>query len=144
MAAGNPNMMRGMAAGAKEAAKLEGAPLLQVVRMSVKGVGGTAEAGSESRRSCRAAPGCRSQPQEEAPSIGSVLGGRLGRLGGFGRRKKQQKSSNNQRSSRPSATATGTRGRGAGRADGNHIEMSGFSTAGVDGRNSKSPQASSR
>jgi hypothetical protein len=135
MAAGNPNMMRGMAAAAKEAAKLEGAPLLQVVRMSVKGVGGTAEAGSEQQaQPAEQRQAAEAKPQEEAPSIGSVLGGRLGRLGGFGRRKKQQEEQQQPAQQQaPQQQQQAPEGAAQGVLMETTIEMSGFSTAGVDG-----------
>lgn len=139
MAAGNPNMMKGMAAAAKEAAKLEGAPLLQVVRMSMKGVGGPAEAGSgQQAQPAEQRPAPEAKQQEEASSIGSVLGGRLGRLGGFGRRKKPQQEEQQQaqqpaQQQAPQQQQQAPEGAAQGVLMETTVEMTGFSTAGVDG-----------
>jgi hypothetical protein len=145
MAAGNPGMMKGMAAAAKEAAKLEGAPLLQIVRMGMKGMPAQAEGESQQPQQIEQ----RSEPretaearrQEEAPSVGSVLGGRLGRFGGLGRRKKPQ-----QQEEQPKPTeqpppeqqsAPQRQSSGAPPDQGvlmeSTIEMTEFSTASVDG-----------
>ncbi|MEN6605069.1 MAG: hypothetical protein ABFD86_21895 [Bryobacteraceae bacterium] len=138
MAGGNASMMKGMAAAAKETAKLDGAPLLQVVRMSMKGMGGPDEAGSgQQAQPTEQRPAPEAKQQEEAPSIGSVLGGRLGRLGGFGRRKKPQQEEQQQPAQQPAQQqAPQQQQQAAGSAQGvlmeTTIEMTGFSTAGVD------------
>jgi hypothetical protein len=140
-AAGNSDLMKGMAAAAKEAAKMEGAPILQVVRVGMKGVGAPAEAGSQqTEQRSESSSTTEAKPQAETPSIGSVLGGRLGRFGGLGRRKKpqqeeqpqqqqQQPSQEQQQAQRqppPPAAEQGVLMEST-------IEMSGFSTASVDG-----------
>ncbi len=144
MAAGNSSLMKGMAAAAKEASKLEGTPLLQVVRI---GMGGMPAAGSEggSQQQAQAPPAeQRQQPeakQEESSSIGSVLGGRLGRFGGFGRRKKPQQEEQPKQAEQPAqeqqqqaqqqqAAAASPQGQGV--LMETTVEMSGFSTASVD------------
>lgn len=64
----------------KEAAKMEGVPVLQVVSMGAAGEGQPGQAGQQT------AP---KQEERAAPSIGGSLS-RLGGLGGFGRRKKEE------------------------------------------------------
>lgn len=144
MAAGNPGMMKGMAAAAKEASKLEGAPLLQIVRMGMKGMPAPAEGGSQ-QSSQQTEP--RSEPrntaetkrQEEAPSVGSVLGGRLGRLGGLGRRKKPAQEEQPKTTEQPPQEQQPAPQQQAGAPQDqgvlmeSTIEMSEFSTASVDG-----------
>jgi len=85
MAAARPDLAKGMAEVWKEAAKLDGMQLLQVMRMtpSADGQPITAQSsGSEAQ-----------SPQQsrtaERPSIGGALGG-LGGFGGFGRKKKKE------------------------------------------------------
>jgi hypothetical protein len=142
MAAGNPSLMKGMAAAAKESAKLDGAPLLQIVRMGMKGMPGEAEGGSQpqaQQAEPRSEPRTEAKSQEEAPSIGNVLGGRLGRLGGFGRRKKPQQEEQPkaeqppQEQQAPPQQQQTAGGAPQGVLMESTIEMSGFSTASVDG-----------
>ena len=45
----------------------------------------TSSSGSDSRASQQ-----QSRPKPETPSLGGVLGGKLGGFGGFGRKKKEQ------------------------------------------------------
>jgi hypothetical protein len=99
-------MMKGMSEMYKEASKLEGVPVLQVVRMGGM-AGGMSEADMAKMQEAQA----QSQQQQQAPpppSAGDVAGnaatgaalGRMGKLGGlagaaggfggFGRKKKQQ------------------------------------------------------
>ena len=76
---------KGMAELYKEGSKLNGMPVLQMIRMG--GPGGDAQAQQQGQP---AAP--QQQQQAEKPSVGGALGGalggRLGGLGGFGRKKK--------------------------------------------------------
>jgi hypothetical protein len=87
---------RGFAEAAKQTAKLDGVPVLQVMRFGSKDADAalaqqqsTAPQGATQQR-----PPQQSQQQKEAekPSVssalGGALGGRLGGLGGFGRKKK--------------------------------------------------------
>ncbi|MBI1898890.1 MAG: hypothetical protein HYZ57_06725 [Acidobacteria bacterium] len=94
------DMSKGFAELSKEAAKLEGFPVMQVIRMGTAGQGGTDAAQGQSQRQQQpseppptagdvaggAAAGAASQKLGKAGAIGGVLGG----FGGFGRRKKQQ------------------------------------------------------
>ncbi len=139
MAAGNPGMMKGMAEAAKEAAKLDGAPLLQVVRVGMQGTPAPGEAGSQQPAQSTEPRGeprntTEAKPQEEAPSIGSVLGGRLGRLGGLGRRKKPQQEEQPQTTPPPpQEQQAGAASQAPGVLIESTTEMSDFSTASVDG-----------
>jgi hypothetical protein len=78
-----PDVSKGMAGMAKEMAKLEGVPVLQLTTMGAAGqpAAGSTEAGAQQ-------PAQR-QPPVERPSLGGVLGGGLG-LGGLGRKKQEQ------------------------------------------------------
>jgi hypothetical protein len=75
---------KGMAELYKEGSKLNGMPVLQIIRMG--GPGGEAQQGQA------AAPQQQQQQETQKPSmggaLGGALGGRLGGLGGFGRKKK--------------------------------------------------------
>jgi hypothetical protein len=120
------DMMKGMGQLAKESAKLEGIPVLQIMRM-----GGAADG---------AAPRPQAQTKEEPPApkagevAGSAIAGRLGGLagglGGFGRKKKPAEE---QPAQQTQSSSSGTQS-----ADSSAsliemtTEMSSFSTAGVD------------
>ncbi len=111
-----PDMMKGMAELAKESAKLNGMPVFQTVTMGMH---------AEGQADAQAAPPQQQQEQQQAdrPSIGGVLGG----LGGFGRKKKSQdQGSTDGQQAQGSTTASGTLMEMT-------MEMSGFSAAPVDG-----------
>lgn len=82
----NSEVSKGMAELYKEGSKLNGMPVLQIIRM-----GGPADAQAQ-QQGGEAAPQEQPQQQAEKPSAGGVLGGalggRLGGFGGFGRKKK--------------------------------------------------------
>ncbi|HTM47377.1 MAG TPA: hypothetical protein VL285_01770 [Bryobacteraceae bacterium] len=89
MAAGiGADMSRGMAGIAKEAAKMEGIPLLQVMKMTPTADGQpvTASSGAEGQAPPPQQSQAKSKP--ETPSLTGALAGRLGGFGGFGRKKK--------------------------------------------------------
>lgn len=93
MTMGRADVAKAMAEVMKEGSKLNGMPVLQVIRMGMEGMpnqGGAAPAGEQAQQ-----PQQQQQEQQvEKPTVGgavgSALGGRLGRLGGFGRKKKQE------------------------------------------------------
>ena len=111
-----PDMAKGMAELAKESSKLNGMPVLQVVKMG-------AHAEGQPQSGQQAAPQQQEQ-QADKPSIGGLLGGKLG---GFGRKKKSQDDSNGEGGAAP---------QGSGDASGSLMEMTmemgGFSSAPVD------------
>ena len=79
MMGAQPEFARGMAGIYKEASKLDGVPVLQIVKMTPKVEGlpegqQTAAAGSPPP----AKPKAKSEPAPEKPSIGGALGGALG------------------------------------------------------------------
>jgi len=124
MAAARPDLAKGMAEVMKEAAKLDGMQLLQVMKMqpSADGQPVTASSGSGAQTTSQ-----QSKPAER-PSISGALGG-LGGFGGFGRKKKQQETKEETApASSESAAAADT--------SGTLIEMttetSNFSSAAVD------------
>ena len=120
--AANPEVSQGMAEVSKEAAKVDGVPVLSVVTM-----GGAVPPGAEGSQ-----PGAQEQPQQqpaERPSVGGALGGALGGklgLGGFGRKKSPPKEEQQ----------TGSQPAKAGPPPGTLLEMktelSDFSSAAVD------------
>lgn len=114
-AMGRPDMAKGMAGLQKEAAKLDGTPVLQVMKM-----GFHAEGQPQGQSSAQAPP--EQQQQAERPSIGSLLGG------GFGRKKKSDSSAS---SGQGDASAQG-QGDASGSLMEMTTEMSGFSSSPVD------------
>jgi hypothetical protein len=91
----NPNVAEGMAGVYKEISKLDGVPVLQTVVMG--GVAQPGQAGTEAK------PAEQPQPAAERPSIGGMLGGRLG-LGGLGRKKSEPKKEEASSGSAPAST----------------------------------------
>lgn len=116
-AQGRGDIAKGFADLQKEAAKLDGVPVLQTTVM-----GGAAEG-----QPGPAASGQPAQPKQEAerPSITGALGSRLGGLGGFGRRKKEEPKEEPQ--AQPAAPSGG-----AASLMEVTTEMTNFSSAGVD------------
>jgi hypothetical protein len=104
-----PQFSRGMAEVMKQTAKIEGVPVLQITRMSMKGDGmdqqvaaAQAQADAQSQQQQQAPPPTAGSVAQESAAgaaasaaagrmgrAGGVIGG-LGGFGGFGRRKKQQ------------------------------------------------------
>jgi hypothetical protein len=119
----NPDVSKGMASAAKEMAKLEGVPVLQIITMGAPGQPG-APAPSAAPA---AAPAPQEQPQAQQPAAGGSLGGALGRLGGLGGL--GRKSAPKQESA-PSASSAAPTAPGA--LIEMKTEMSAFSTASVD------------
>ena len=120
---GRPDMARAIENMRKEGAKMDGVPILTVMK-----VGGTAEGTPEGSDSQASASQQSSQQPQPKTDIGSVLGGRLGGFGGFGRKKKQEEPAAQSSSSAPPA--------GNASASASLIEMttetSGFSNAPAD------------
>jgi hypothetical protein len=101
LSAQQPGMSKGMAEVYKEMARLDGVPVLQVVRMTAAGTGMPNDADMAAAQQAQ-------QQQQPAPSVGDAAGqaatgaalgrsgkigaiaGGLGGFGGFGRKKKQQ------------------------------------------------------
>jgi hypothetical protein len=86
MAMQRGDMMKGMGQLAKESAKLEGVPVLQIMKMGAAG-DGSAPTTTTTQRAKETPP-----PPTAGEAAGNVLAGRLGGLagglGGFGRKKK--------------------------------------------------------
>jgi hypothetical protein len=82
----NPSVSQGMAGMNKEMAKLDGVPVLQVTIMGAPGQppAGSTQAGAQQP------PPQQQQQQQQQQGLGGILGGRLGGLGGLGRKKQDQ------------------------------------------------------
>jgi hypothetical protein len=94
-AQGRGDMAKAFSDLAKESAKLDGVPVLQIVSM-----GGSAEGQAGQQQ---AQP--RQQEEQSAPSIGGALG-RLGGLGGLGRRKQTEEPKQGQQTASSGAPGT--------------------------------------
>src|SRR5258708_33923353 len=83
MMAGRTDMVRGMAGVYKEAAKLDGIPVLQVMKMipTSDGQPVSAQSGSDGQAASQ-----ETKPQAETPSLTGPLAGEPGGFGGFGRK----------------------------------------------------------
>jgi hypothetical protein len=111
-AMGGAGMARGMVEVKKEVAKMDGVPVLEIVRM-----GGTAQPG--------AAPQSSAPPQ---PSVKEALSGAFGGFGGFGKKKKKEEPPKEEPKTQEQGNAT--------TATGSLMELttetSGFASAAVD------------
>src|SRR5438046_6059776 len=87
MMAGRQDIARGMAGVYKEAAKLDGIPVLQVMKMipTSDGQPVSAQSGSDGQAASQ-----ETKPKAETPSLSGALAGKLGGFGGFGRKKKPE------------------------------------------------------
>jgi hypothetical protein len=115
-------IVKGMAELSREAAKLDGVPVYQVIKMDFKGQPGE----GEQPPPAEARP--PAEPPQEQPSVGGALGrlGGLGRLGRLGRKKEPAEQP------RPAETAPAAEGAGSGTLMELTSESTGFSTAPVD------------
>ena len=122
MLASRPDLARGMADASKEIAKLDGVPVMILMKMTPTSNGqpiSDASSGSDTQ----------SKPQQSrpaSPSLTDALSGKLGGFGGFGRKKKQQDPP--PESSAPPAQG----GDSSGTLMETTTEMSNFSSAPVD------------
>ena len=121
---------KGMAELYKEGSKLNGVPVLQIIRMG--GPGGDAQGQQQGQ----APQQQQQQPRAEKPSAGGALGGALGgRLGGFGGFGRKKKPAAEEQQPAPAAQTEQAPAQQAG-APGSLLEMtselSGFSAAPVD------------
>lgn len=123
---------KGMSGLAKEAAKLNGMPVLQLISMGFK-----AEGMPEGGAAQQQAPPPQQEQKAEAPSggaLGGALGGRLGGLGRFGRKKPKEEPRQEQPAPQPEAQqqpASSQQGAGPGALIEMTVEMSNFSNTGV-------------
>jgi hypothetical protein len=83
----NPSVSQGMGGMAKEMAKLDGMPVLQLTTM---GMAGQPAAGSTQAGAQQPAQQQPAQQQQAPTGLGGMLSGRLGGLGGLGRKKQDQ------------------------------------------------------
>jgi hypothetical protein len=137
--AAQPGMMKGMAEVAKEAAKLDGVPVLQITRL-----GSSAQAMADFSAAGQAQAGQQAQAPPVKEAAGSAAGGaatgavagRLGRLGGLGgglgglrRGKKQEQQAEAPPPPEQAPPAQAQGGAPAGILMESTTELSGFSTA---------------
>ncbi len=122
MAMQRGDMMKGMSELAKESAKLEGVPVLQIMKMGAVGDGSTTPQSGNVEKPRQAAPPAPSASEVAA----SAIAGRFG-LGGLGKKKKPAEDQPAQTSSAPAQSSD---------SSGSLMEMttesSNFSTAAVD------------
>ncbi len=114
-----PDVAQGMAEVYKEAAKLDGMPILQEIKMGAEGQPGAQPEGQTQNQQ-------QSQTQSQPPptSVSSAIGSALGGRFGLGKKKKKEEADQGSSSSAPAGTS------------GSLLEMttelSGFSSAPVD------------
>lgn len=141
-----PEMMRGLGQVYKEMAKLDGVPVVQVIRMGGAATGTVPEGAEQSQQPAQPAPSAGQAAESAAAStaasaatsrmgrLGGAVGG-LGGLGGLGRRKKQQQEEQAQQAPPPQQQAApqpGERAQMAGVLMELTTELTGFSAGPVD------------
>ncbi len=100
------DLAKAMADVSKEAAALDGIPVLQVTKMGMKGEGMPPASGqAQPSEQPQAQQPQAQQPPPEKPSVSDAIGGKLGRfggLGGLGRRKpKEEQPQQQQQQAKP-------------------------------------------
>jgi hypothetical protein len=123
MFAARPDLARAMAAAGKETAKLDGVPVLVMMKMTPTSNGQpvTSASGSDAQST-------PPQSKPASPSLGDALSGKLGGLGGFGHKKKQDPPPD----SSPSGAAPAQGADSSGTLMETTTEMSNFSSGPVD------------
>jgi len=124
MMGARPDMARAMANVYKEGAKLDGIPLLQVMKMTPTSDGQPVTAPADAQSSQQ-----QSKPKAETPTIAGALSG-LGGFGGFGRKKKPAPAKEEPKDD-SAASSSAAAGDSAVLME-MTTEMSGFSSAAVD------------
>ena len=133
----NPQMMKGMAEAAKEMSKLDGIPVMTIMKMGSAGGAGAngMPVNSEAQRQQTPPPSAGDVASESAGSaIGRKLGGGLGGLaggglGGFGRKKKKDDDQQQQQASSQTPPSSGD---ASGALMESVTEITSFSSAPVD------------
>jgi len=133
MAMQRGDMMKGMGQLAKESAKMEGVPVLQIMKMGAAG-DGTASSGSSTTTAQR--PKDTPPPPSAGEVAGSAIAGRLGGLagglGGFGRKKKQAEEQPAQQTQTQQTAAPQSSSDASGSLMEMTTELTSFSSATVD------------
>lgn len=122
LAMGRPDVARGMASVYKEAAKMDGVPVMTVMKMMPTADGQPVSAADNS-----GSQQPQSKPNTPPPSLSGVLGSKLGGFGGFGRKKKQEAQSDT-----PSSTPAPQSESSPGSLLEMTTEMNNFSSSPVD------------
>jgi hypothetical protein len=138
MMMGRPDIAKGMAAAAKEMAKVDGLPILQMIRMGGSNANLTPEQQQQMAQAQQQQQQAQAQQQQTPqPSVGGALGGalggRLGRFGGLGRKKepKQEAQPQPQQQQQQAATAPAG-GAASGALMEMTVEMTSFSSGPAD------------
>jgi len=128
MMAGRQDIARGMAGVYKEAAKLDGIPVLQIMKMIPMSDGQpvSAQSGSDGQAASQ-----ETKPKAETPSLSGALAGKLGGFGGFGRKKKPEQPKEEAKAD-PAPSSAAPAGDSSAVLMEMTTEMSGFSSAAVD------------
>jgi hypothetical protein len=133
MAMGQPGLGEGMAKMMKEASKLQGVPLLQVTRMT--GIGGPGGEMPEVKMPSGKEVGDAAATSAVSSALGRIGG--IGGLGGFGRKKKEAPKEEPKPAEQPKPAPSGPPQPSVFMEM--TSEMSGFSTAAVDGSKFSAP-----
>ncbi len=127
-----PGMMQGMSELSKQASKLEGVPVLQVVKLG-EGMAPASGAPSSGETKDQTPPPSAGEAANSAAA--SAITGRLGRLGGFrgfGRKKKEQEPPKEEQAPAPEAQTAAAASGTPGALMEITTELTSFSSAAVD------------
>jgi len=125
MMAQNSEMVKGMSELMKESAKMDGMPILQIMKMGAAGDGSMPTSSNNTPKASSPPPPSASE------AAAAAIAGRLGGFGGFGRKKKPAEE---QQQTQPAASgdANASSDSGSGALMEMTMESSGFSTAPAD------------
>jgi carbon monoxide dehydrogenase subunit G len=140
MAAQRGDMMKGMGEMAKEMSKLDGVPVLQIMKMGAVGDGMTGSPNGANQRATHQPAKEATPPPTAGETAGKVLASRLpgfGGLGGFGRKKKSaeeqpQQQAAQQQAEQPAPAANNQSADASGALMESTTELTSFSSASLN------------
>lgn len=136
LSAQQPGLDKAMAESAKEMAKIQGVPVLMVMRMQGNAANMPSEAEmSKAQRDAEAAQAQQQRqdtPTSASEAAASAIAGRLGRLGGFGRKKKEEPAQTEQAQTASNSTPAPSSPTPPGTLMEITTEFGGFSSGAVD------------
>jgi hypothetical protein len=100
----NPQVSQGMAEVYKQAAELDGMPVLQIITMGAAGQPAATASNNQQAPAQQPAP----DPQQDKPSVADAVGGALAGHFGFGHKKKQNQQDQDQQQPATSDNSSGT------------------------------------
>ena len=143
MMAGRPDMAKAMAEMNKEGSKMDGTPILEIVKMggSMEGMPADNNSSPQAQPTQSSSQSATAQSSDQPTSLTGALGGALAGRFGLGKKKKPQPDDSQ---SAPSSQSQSQASSGSASLMEMTIEMSNFSSASVDGAKLEVPAGFSK